>query len=136
MANGIVLVDDDAFIQKLAKNILEKNNIDVVTLDSGKELLEYLKIGTPELVLLDIKMPELDGFQTIEKLREWERVSAERRYLSYFLLRRMISSRRPAVLRWVSQTISESLLILMFWSGGWIMSSGERTSFRDSMQIP
>ena len=73
MANGIVLVDDDAFIQKLAKNIMEKNNIDVVTIDSGKELLEYVKIGTPELVLLDIKMPEMDGFQTLEKLREWEK---------------------------------------------------------------
>ena len=85
MGSSVVLVDDDTFILKIAKNILEKNEIDAVALGSGQELLEYLKIGTPELILLDIMMPEMDGFETLKNLREWERSSGREEIPVVFL---------------------------------------------------
>ncbi len=48
----------------------------VTALKSGRSLLDYVDAnGMPDLVLLDIKMPEMDGFETLLKLRELEQAS-------------------------------------------------------------
>ena len=73
MANHVVLVDDDPLNLKIAKNILIKNEINVTTFTSGFELLDYLKDETPDLILLDIMMPKLNGFETLTKVRELEK---------------------------------------------------------------
>ncbi|SEQ04091.1 diguanylate cyclase (GGDEF) domain-containing protein [Lachnospiraceae bacterium NE2001] len=73
MTNHIVLVDDDHFIHRIGSSILSKHGIDVTTLGSGAELLAYLEDNTPDLVLLDIMMPEMDGFETLTKLRKFEK---------------------------------------------------------------
>ena len=73
MANHIALVDDDPINLKIAKNILTKNEISVTTFQSGLELLDYLREDVPDLILLDIMMPELNGFETLSKIREMEK---------------------------------------------------------------
>ena len=72
MADHIVLVDDDSFNLKIAKRILEKEEMQVTALNSGAELLEFMKENRPELILLDILMPGMDGFETLERLRAYE----------------------------------------------------------------
>ncbi|MBQ3841435.1 MAG: response regulator [Ruminiclostridium sp.] len=74
MANWIIVVDDDTANLQIAGHILSKNKMRVTALRSGRALLDYLsKIEeTPDLILLDIKMPGMDGFETLEKLRVWE----------------------------------------------------------------
>ena len=72
MANHIVLVDDDPFNQKVAEGILTKNGFEVTSLSSGMELLDYLKKSSPDLILLDIRMPEMDGFETLKQVRQLE----------------------------------------------------------------
>ena len=72
MNSHIVLVDDDSINLKIATNILTKQGISVTTFSSGKELLEYLDDHTPDLILLDILMPEMDGFETLSRLRKLE----------------------------------------------------------------
>ncbi|MCR5543962.1 MAG: response regulator [Eubacterium sp.] len=72
MANHIVLVDDDPFNLKIATNILTKSEYDVTALKSGFELLEYLREEIPDLILLDIIMPEMDGFETLTKIQQLE----------------------------------------------------------------
>ncbi len=72
MANHVVLVDDDSMNLKIATNILTKNGIEVTPLHSGAELLKYLRSDTPDLILLDILMPEMDGFETLKKIRQLE----------------------------------------------------------------
>ena len=80
MADWIIVVDDDITNLKMAGHILSKANMRVTALKSGQALLDYVaENGTPDLILLDIMMPEMDGFQTLEALRKWER-SAGRDY--------------------------------------------------------
>ena len=73
MADWVVVVDDDIMNLKMAGHILSKNNMRVTALKSGQALLDYIKENeTPDLILLDINMPEMDGFETLKKLREQE----------------------------------------------------------------
>lgn len=74
MADWVIVVDDDTLNLKMAGHILSKNNMRVTALKSGQALLEYIKDNeAPDLILLDIKMPEMDGFETLKKLREQEK---------------------------------------------------------------
>ncbi len=65
----IVVVDDDVTNLKMAGHILSRNNMRVTALKSGTALLEYVKGNRPDLILLDIKMPGLNGFETMELLK-------------------------------------------------------------------
>lgn len=77
MAKWIIVVDDDASNLQVAGHILSRNNMRVTALRSGKALLDYVaKNGAPDLILLDIKMPKMDGFETLERLRKYEKVSS------------------------------------------------------------
>lgn len=67
----VVVVDDDKSNLIMVGNILSKNNIRVSALQSGQAFLEFMKDNTPDLVLLDINMPDMDGFETYEKLRQF-----------------------------------------------------------------
>ncbi len=74
MAKWIIVVDDDVANLKVAGHILSRNNMRVTALRSGNVLIDYMKKnGTPDLILLDIRMPDMDGFETLEKLREFEK---------------------------------------------------------------
>ena len=67
----VVVVDDDKSNLIMVGNILSKNNIRVSALQSGQAFLEFMKDNVPDLVLLDINMPDMDGFETYEKLRQF-----------------------------------------------------------------
>ncbi|MCR5421047.1 MAG: response regulator [Lachnospiraceae bacterium] len=66
----VVIVDDDAVNLKIAEFVLNKSNMRTTTLKSGKELIDFLDKNSPDLILLDIKMPEIDGFETLKIIRE------------------------------------------------------------------
>lgn len=72
MADWVIVVDDDMANLKMAGHILSKNHMRVTALKSGKALLDYIGENQPDLILLDILMPDMDGFETLEKLRELE----------------------------------------------------------------
>ena len=66
----IMLVDDDLFSRELAKDLLEQEGFLVTTVASGEEALASLERKQPDLVLLDIDMPGLDGVQTCRQIRQ------------------------------------------------------------------
>lgn len=67
----ILMVDDDAHVRRVAEISLRKLGKWKVTLAcSGKEALELAKSQTPDLIIMDLSMPELDGFQTMDRLKE------------------------------------------------------------------
>ena len=72
MEERVVVVDDDAIILKNANTILAEAGFKVTCLKNGRLLMDYIKMNPVDMVLLDIRMPEMDGFETIQALREWE----------------------------------------------------------------
>ncbi len=72
MDERVVVVDDDAIILKHANMILAEAGFKVTCLKSGRLLMDYIRMNPVDILLLDIRMPEMDGFETIRALREWE----------------------------------------------------------------
>ncbi len=72
MGNWIVIVDDEAICLTNARKMLSEENMRVSCLRSGRELLKFIEKNTPDLILLDIMMPDMDGFETYHALREFE----------------------------------------------------------------
>ncbi len=66
----VYIVDDNAGNRKLSRDLLELNGFDVVVSESGEELLEKLKGSRPDLILMDITLPDINGFDLFKKLRE------------------------------------------------------------------
>ncbi|MCR5138525.1 MAG: response regulator [Oscillospiraceae bacterium] len=73
----ITVVDDDVTNLKMAGMILSKHSMRVTALKSGTALIEYVKTNHPDLILLDIKMPGLDGFETLAQLRAENSLAAD-----------------------------------------------------------
>jgi two-component system response regulator VicR len=69
MANKIMVVDDEPDVVDLVKLVLESDGFDVVTAYSGKEALEKIDREMPDLVLLDIMMPQMDGWEVYSRIR-------------------------------------------------------------------
>jgi DNA-binding response OmpR family regulator len=69
----VLVVDDDPEIRNLLYRILTKENYQVVTMPSGQAALDYLKKERPDVILLDQRMPGMDGLETIKKIREFDK---------------------------------------------------------------
>jgi DNA-binding response OmpR family regulator len=70
MVNKLLLIDDSQDIQKLVGMFLERDGYEVVRATNGQEGLRQLAQTQPDLVLLDIMMPEVDGWETCRRMRE------------------------------------------------------------------
>jgi CheY-like chemotaxis protein len=73
--NGIhlLLAEDEPINQMLAVAVLEENGYSVTLANSGRKVLEVFNPKVFQLVLMDIQMPEMDGFETTKAIREIER---------------------------------------------------------------
>lgn len=69
----IMIVDDDASMVRLYTNIFQIEGFNIVSASSGKEALEKLNTITPSIVLLDLMMPNMSGFDFLERLRNIEK---------------------------------------------------------------
>jgi DNA-binding response OmpR family regulator len=70
MAKRILVVDDDENILNLERTILEQKGFEVVVAQGGAEALKLLADHVYDLVLLDVMMPEVDGFTVCRKIKE------------------------------------------------------------------
>jgi DNA-binding response OmpR family regulator len=66
----VLICDDDPVILRLLEVNLELEGYDVLTAHHGEEAFEIASRELPDLVILDIMMPRLDGYQTCQKLKE------------------------------------------------------------------
>ena len=67
----ILAVDDDVIILTRISSIL-RNDYELVTVNSGMRALRYLKQECPDLILLDIRMAQQDGIETLREIRKME----------------------------------------------------------------
>ncbi|MFH0966784.1 MAG: response regulator, partial [Methanobacteriota archaeon] len=68
MKNKVMIVDDDAHVRIAVKTILSEAGYIIVTADSGQACIDHLKNGFKGVILLDIMMPGMDGWDTIEQI--------------------------------------------------------------------
>ncbi len=78
MESWIVVVDDEALSLTNAKNLLSNEKMRVSCLRSGRDLMRFIEKNSPDLILLDIMMPEMDGFETYSALRRLEEEMGKR----------------------------------------------------------
>lgn len=69
MEPRILLVEDDRFLRRAAEAALRQGGFTVVTAGDGEEALQVARAGVPDLVLLDVIMPKLQGFDVLEALK-------------------------------------------------------------------
>lgn len=65
----ILLVEDDLMIVEMYKNRLEEEGFEVLTTDKGSKVLEIASKEKPDIILLDVILPEIDGFSVLEMLK-------------------------------------------------------------------
>ncbi|MBV9864905.1 MAG: response regulator [Abitibacteriaceae bacterium] len=70
MSKKILAVDDEKHIVRLVQINLEREGYEVVTASNGREALEKVAAEKPDLLVMDVMMPEMDGFEALKKLKE------------------------------------------------------------------
>ena len=70
MAKTILAVDDEKAIVRLVQVNLERHGYTVQTAFDGKEALEKIALSPPDLVVCDVMMPYMDGFEVLKRLRQ------------------------------------------------------------------
>lgn len=66
----LLIAEDDQFYANLYKTKLEKEGFAVIIATNGSETMRLIEENKPNLIILDIVMPELDGFEVLKKLKE------------------------------------------------------------------
>jgi len=69
MAEKILLVDDEKEFLTVMSERMTARGMDVTTADSAKEALQQLKSGTYDAIVLDLKMPGMDGIETLKAIK-------------------------------------------------------------------
>lgn len=72
----ILIVDDSRFNIKMLSDILKDKLYNIVIAESGEEALEIVEVNKPDLILLDIMMPEIDGFKVCRRLKQNEQTAS------------------------------------------------------------
>lgn len=67
----ILVIDDEPQIRKLLKLTLEANNYEVILAETGKFGIQLAASNNPELILLDLNLPDEDGLKVLKEIREW-----------------------------------------------------------------
>lgn len=75
MPGSLLVVDDDDDIRDATRDLMERNGWDVVAVGSGSEALAYLAHATPDLVLLDLQMEDMNGWEVITMVRSEPRLA-------------------------------------------------------------
>jgi len=66
----VLIIDDDPVIEKLVSTLLQSRSYNVITASDGVEGLEKAKIEHPNLILLDIVMPTMNGYEVCDELKK------------------------------------------------------------------
>jgi len=75
MKKNVLLIDDEEDVHVLIENLLDLKKYNVISATDGSEGFQTAYTMTPDLIILDVQMPKLDGFEVYKKLLEDHRTS-------------------------------------------------------------
>ena len=67
----VLVVEDDKRINSFYKTVLEANNYDVLLAQTGTEAYSMITSQCPDVVILDLGLPDMDGMKILKSVREW-----------------------------------------------------------------
>lgn len=73
MTKKILIIDDEPHLLKIMSGRLKANNFDVITAGDGEAGLKKAQEENPDVILLDISMPLMDGYEVLKNLKEDEK---------------------------------------------------------------
>jgi CheY-like chemotaxis protein len=88
----VLIVDDDADVRGLMQTVLERHGFETIAVDGGSDALAYLARDTPSLILLDLEMDDMNGWEVLTALR------GHPRFGSFKVV--VVSGTRGAVPKW------------------------------------
>jgi CheY-like chemotaxis protein len=68
----ILVVDDNERVLQIVSRMLGQEGYEIIVADSGKKCLEILKNEKPDLILMDVMMPEMDGWKVVKEIKKDE----------------------------------------------------------------
>jgi len=71
----ILIVDDQVYVTESLKMALEDNGLIVESLNRTKDFISFIRKSLPDIMLLDINMPDMDGYQILEEIKKFENLS-------------------------------------------------------------
>ena len=74
--NTVLVVDDEAHIRRLIEFTLKKGGYRMLVATNGKEAIEMAVEAAPNLIIMDVLMPEMDGMEALEQLKNDERTAS------------------------------------------------------------
>jgi len=74
MAISVLLIDDDPDFFTLVRTLLQGKDYQLISAENGYEGIRKCKLILPEIVILDLLMPEMDGWEVCERIREFSNV--------------------------------------------------------------
>lgn len=72
----ILVVEDDADMRYLLSKLFSRQTYAVITVDTGRKAMRIIKSEKPEIVLLDIRLPDIDGVEVLRKIRSISKLIA------------------------------------------------------------
>ncbi len=67
---SVLLVDDDPDTQNLYQLVMENNNVELTVMKDAESALDYLSTNSPDVIVMDIVLPGIDGYQAIHQIRK------------------------------------------------------------------
>jgi len=70
----ILIIEDEPEIRKFLKTILSNHNFKPSFAETAKEGIKLISLSTPEIIILDLGLPDMDGLEVIKSIREWTHI--------------------------------------------------------------
>jgi two-component system, OmpR family, KDP operon response regulator KdpE len=70
----ILIIDDENQIRRMLKVALEAHNFEIAEAVNGQDGLNQAATYHPDLIILDLGLPDIDGIEVIQRLREWSQI--------------------------------------------------------------
>ncbi|MDP2910448.1 MAG: response regulator [bacterium] len=75
MAQKILIIEDDRFLRKVIAKKLSREKYQIIEAIDGEEGLRLAQLENPDLILLDLVLPQIDGFEVLERIKNNENIS-------------------------------------------------------------
>jgi DNA-binding NtrC family response regulator len=126
---SILVVDDDPDIREVIKDRLESLGYEVSTASNGKECLAFLEKRNPQMILLDIEMPEMNGLEVLREIRKREIHVSVLMITAYGTIERAVEAMREGAYDFIPKPFEPSHLALI------VQRALERDSLKKEIEI-